>query len=89
MTVPNSMTGRAIFHGIHHGLKHASIVVCISAGGDHMTPFFVSSQVHDDVTRRPKNDGFRIGCDIILRRRDMPCMNATPSAEYIGWLKSS
>jgi hypothetical protein len=38
--------------------------------------------VNDDVVRRLKNEGFRIGSDLILRRRDKPSMKAGFFAEY-------
>jgi hypothetical protein len=73
--VPSSMRGQTIFHSLHRGLKHISVVVCISAGGDRMTPFVTSSQVNDHVIRTLKSEGFGIGSDMILRKRDKPYMN--------------
>jgi hypothetical protein len=55
--VPSAMKGQTIFHGIHRNLKHIPAVACISAAGEHMTPFFVSSQVNLTVERRLKLEG--------------------------------
>jgi hypothetical protein len=49
-----------------------------------MTPFVVSSQVNDHVTDTLKSEGFRIGSDMVLRKRDKPYMNATLFAEYLS-----
>jgi hypothetical protein len=61
------MKGQTIFHDVHRNLKHVSVVACISAAGEHMTPFFVSSQVSPTVERRLKSEGFRLGIDFILK----------------------
>jgi hypothetical protein len=37
--VPSAMREQKIFHGIYRGLKHISVIACISAGGDHMILF--------------------------------------------------
>jgi hypothetical protein len=82
--VPSAMRGQTIFHGIHRNLKHVSVVACISAAGEHMTPFFVCSQVNDAVERRLKTAGFRMGVDLILKRRSKPYMNSQLFTEYIS-----
>jgi hypothetical protein len=69
VTVPSASTGQMIFHGIHRGLRHISVVTCFSAGGHHVTPFFISSHVTDSVIRKLKTERFRIGIDIILKKR--------------------
>jgi hypothetical protein len=38
-------------------LEAVSVVACISAAGEHMTPFFVSSHVNLTVERRLKLEG--------------------------------
>jgi hypothetical protein len=82
--IPSAMRGQTIFHGIHCNLKHISVVACISAAGEHMTPFFICSQINDAVERRLKTEGFRMGVDLILRRRNKPYMNSTLFFEYIS-----
>jgi hypothetical protein len=81
--VSSAMRKQKIFHGIHRRLKHISVVTCISAGGDHMIPFLVSSQETDAVVRKLKTEGFRIGIDMILKKQDKPYMNAVLFHEYI------
>jgi hypothetical protein len=76
VVIPSSITRQTIFHGLRRGLKHTSV------GCDHMTPFFVSLQVNDNVTRRLKSDEFRINSDVRLRKCDEPYMKATLFTEY-------
>jgi hypothetical protein len=58
------------------------MVTCISAGGDHMIPLLVSSQVTDAVVWKPKTKGLGIGIDILFKKRDRPYMNAALFNEY-------
>jgi hypothetical protein len=78
------MRGQLIFHGIHRKLKQISVVVCISAAGDHLTPFFVSSQTNSTVERKLRTDRFRMGIDLILRQRSKPYMNSELFNEYVS-----
>jgi hypothetical protein len=82
--VPTTMRGQTIFHGVHRNLKHISVVVCISAAGEHMSPFLVSSQATSAVETKLKQAGFRMGVDLILKRRSTPCMSSEWFAEYIS-----
>jgi transposase len=82
--VPSTMRGQTIFHGIRRNLKHISVVACISAAGEHITPFFVCSQINDTVERRLKTEGFIMGVDLIIKRRTKPYMNSQLFAEYIS-----
>jgi hypothetical protein len=69
------MREQKIFHGIRRGLKHISVTTCLLAGGGHMMPFLVSSQATDAVVRKLETEGFQIGIDMILKKRDKPYMN--------------
>jgi hypothetical protein len=82
--VPSAMRGQTIFHSVHRNLKHISVVACISAAGEHMTPFFVCSQVNDAVERALKTQGFRMGIDLIIKRRNKPYVNSDLFHEYIS-----
>jgi hypothetical protein len=81
--VPSTTRDKKIFHGIHRGLKHISVVAYIPAPGDHMMPFVVSSQVRDAVWKL-KIEGFRIGTEIILKKPENPYMNAELFHEYMS-----
>jgi hypothetical protein len=60
------------------------VVACISAAGEHMTPFMVCSQFKDVVERLLKLQGFRMGVDLILRKREKPYLNSELFHEYIS-----
>jgi hypothetical protein len=82
--IPSTMRDEKIFHGIHRGLKHISAVACILASGNHMMPFVLSSQVSDAVVWKLKIEGFQIGTEIILKKREKPYMNAELFHEHIS-----
>jgi hypothetical protein len=48
-----------------------------------MTPFIVSSQVNDSVIERLKTEGFRMGVDLILERRQQPYLTAALFQQYV------
>jgi hypothetical protein len=82
--VPLAVRKQKIFHGIHPGLKHISLVRCIPAGGDQMIPFLASSQLIDVVVRKLKTEGFRISIHFIIKKREKPYMNAVLSNACIS-----
>jgi hypothetical protein len=60
------------------------MVICISAAEEHMRPFLVSSQATSAIETQLKQVGFRIGVDLILKRRSKPYMSSELFAEYIS-----
>jgi hypothetical protein len=76
------MRGWAIFHTGRRNLKHISVVACISAAGEHMTPFMVCSQFNDAVERVLTLQGFGMRVDLILRKRKKPYLNSELFHEY-------
>jgi hypothetical protein len=82
--VPSAMKGEMVCQSLHRNLKHISVVVCISAAGEHMMLFFVSSQANGSVQRRLQVDGSRLGTDLIIKQRDKPYMNVQLFAKYIS-----
>jgi hypothetical protein len=67
--VPVSMTDQKIHHGVHRNLKHMSVICCVSAAGESLTPFIVSSQVNDKVMETLKIEGFWMDVDMVLEHR--------------------
>jgi hypothetical protein len=65
--VPSAMREQKIFHEMHRELKQIAVVTCISAGGGHVIPFLLSSQMTDAVVRKLQTGGFRICIDLILK----------------------
>jgi hypothetical protein len=84
VVVPSAMRRQTIFHGVHRNLKYISVVAYVSAAGEHMTPFFVCSQLDDPVERKLKLEGNRLGDDFILRRQGKPYMSSQLFVDYIS-----
>jgi hypothetical protein len=57
---------------------------CISASGDHIIPFVVSSQISDAFVWKSKIEGFQIGTEIIFKKREKLYMNAELFHEYMS-----
>jgi hypothetical protein len=75
--VPISMTDQMIYHGVHRNLKHMSVICCVSAAGETLKPFEVSSHVNDKVIETPKIEGFWMGLDMVLEHRQKAYVTAT------------
>jgi hypothetical protein len=67
--VPVSLTDQTIHHGVHRNLKHMSVMCCVSAVGESLTPFGISSQVNDKVIETLKIEGFGMGVYMVLKHR--------------------
>jgi hypothetical protein len=66
------MKGQTIFREVHRNLKHISVVACISAAREHITSFFVSSEVNPTVERWFESEKLKLGVDLILNHRNKP-----------------
>jgi hypothetical protein len=63
------MTDQTIHHGVYRNLKPMSVICCVSATGEALTPFVLSSPVNDKVIEALKIEGFRMGVDMVLEHR--------------------
>jgi hypothetical protein len=81
--VPVTLSGHMIRHGVHGDLKHMSVPCYVSVSGEFMTPFLVFSQVNDSAIETLKTEGFRMGVNLILARRQKPYMTAALFQQYI------
>jgi hypothetical protein len=81
--VPVSMTDQMIHHGVHRNLKHLSVICCVLAAGESLTPFIVSSQVSDKVIEPLKIKEFRMGLDMVLEYRQKAYITATLFQQYV------
>jgi hypothetical protein len=78
-----SMTDQTIHHGVYRNLKHMSVIYCVSAAGESLTPFVVSSQVHDTVIEALKIEGFWMGMYMVLEHRQKAYVTATVFQQYV------
>jgi hypothetical protein len=83
MIVPVSMTDQTIHHNVHRNLKHISVICCVSAAGQFLTPFVVSSQANDKVTETLKIEGFRTGLHMVLEHRQKEYVTAALFQQYV------
>jgi hypothetical protein len=60
-----------------------SIIACVSAGGESLTPYVVTSQDSPAVRQTLKKRGVRRGTDLVLTHRAKPYINAEIFEEYI------
>jgi len=82
IAIPMSMKGEKIHHETNENLKHASVIVCVTAPVEWVTPDFVSPQVSDERTGGLRQTAFGFAVDLILRHgkrlRSMPdCLRIT------------
>jgi hypothetical protein len=74
---------QTIHHKINRRLKHVSIIACVPAGGESLTPYVVTSQDSPAVRQALKKRGVRLGTDFVLKHRATPYINADIFDEYI------
>jgi hypothetical protein len=74
--VPRSSRGQTVHHKINRRLNHLSVIVCMSAAGENLTPHSVTSQDSPVVRRQLKKRGVRFDTDFILKSRAKPYINA-------------
>jgi hypothetical protein len=81
--VPVSAREQTIHHKINRRLKHLSIIACVSAAGESLMPYVVTSQDSLPVREALKKHGMRLGTDLVLKHRAKPYINAEVFEEYI------
>jgi hypothetical protein len=69
------MRGQTIHHEISRTVKHISVIACISAAGESLTPYIITFQAPTSVQERLKKDGVRFGTDFVLRSNPSPYIN--------------
>jgi hypothetical protein len=81
--VPTALDGQTIHHRVSRNLRHMSIITSISADGESLTPYIVTSQDSERVRERLKSRGVRLGIDFVLRHRSKPYVNGKLFLKYI------
>jgi hypothetical protein len=81
--IPVSARDQTIHHKINRALKHVSVIACVSAAGESLTPYIVTSQDSAKLREQLRKRGVRFGTDFILRGRSKPYINAEIFEEYI------
>jgi hypothetical protein len=60
-----------------------SIIACVSASGESLTPYVLTSRDSPAVRQALKTRGMRLGTDFVLKHRAKPYINAKIVEEYI------
>jgi hypothetical protein len=81
--VPKTMDGQTIHHRVSRNVKHISIITCISAGGESLTPYIVMLQDSERLRKRLMARGVRLGVDFVLTHRPKPYINGKLFLDYI------
>jgi hypothetical protein len=64
-------------------VKHILVIAYITAGGESLTPFIMTSQISDGIRKRLMSRGVRLGVDFVLRQRSKPYVSRKFFPEYI------
>jgi hypothetical protein len=81
--VPTTMIGEPIHHSVSKSVKHISVIACVSAAGESLIPFIVTSQMSDNILKRLMSRDVRMGVDFLLRQRSKPYVSRKLFLEYI------
>jgi hypothetical protein len=84
VVIPRVLSGQTIYHRASRNLKHMSVITCISAAGESLMPYTVTSQDSESLRRKLMIRGVRLGLDLVLRRRSKPYVNAILFLEYVN-----
>lgn len=78
--VPKSADRNNVYHSINRKVYHISMLVCISAGGDALTPLTI---MKNKLPKKIIDSAIRLDEDMIFRQRDKPYMDESLFYEYI------
>jgi hypothetical protein len=84
VVVPITLSGQTIHHRASRQVKHMSVIACISAAGESLTPYIVTSQDSESLRTKLMRRGVRLGVDFVLKKRSKPYVNRTLFLDYIN-----
>jgi hypothetical protein len=84
VVVPATMEGHTIHHGVSRNVKHISVIACVSAFGESLPPYILTSQNSSPVQEQLRKPGVRLGRDLILKSHSRPYVNAEIFLDYIS-----
>jgi hypothetical protein len=77
MIFSKTMDERTTHHRVSRNVKYISIVTCISAREESLTPYVVILQDSEPLRKKLMHHDIRLGVDFVLRQRLKPYMNST------------
>jgi hypothetical protein len=84
VVIPRILSGQTILHRASRNLKHMSVITCINAAGESLTPYIVTSQDSESLRGKLMIRGVRLGVDFVLRQRSKPYVSAVLFLEYVN-----
>jgi hypothetical protein len=81
--IPMTMDGQTIHHGASRSVRYISVITCISAGGESLTHFIVTSHISDGIRKKLMSRSVRLGVDFVLRQRSKTYVSRKLFLEYI------
>lgn len=78
--VPYSVKDEDVYHSVTRRYKHLTLLACVSAAGDALTPMVITSNA---IKNSIWSKGLRPDHDVFLRRREPPYINEELFYEYI------
>jgi hypothetical protein len=78
------MSEQTMHQKVNRNLKHVSVIACVSAVGEKLIPYVVTSQDSVLVREQLKKRGVRFGTDFILTARAKPHIKTEIVLEYIS-----
>jgi hypothetical protein len=83
VVIPKSMSEQTIHHKINRNVKNVSVIACVSAAGESLIPYIVTSQDSSRVREQLRTHGVRFGTDLILKQRAKTYVNGKIFLEYL------
>jgi hypothetical protein len=77
------MAGQTIHHGVSRNVRQISIIACVSAAGESITPYVITSSGSAVVCEQLKKHGVRVGVDLVMKVHPKPYVNAEICFDYI------
>jgi hypothetical protein len=81
--VPAAMLGQMIHHGVSRNVRHISVIVCVSAVGEALIPYLITSQNSSTVQEHFQKQGVRFDRDFTLKINSKPYLNTGIFLDYI------
>jgi hypothetical protein len=78
------MEDQTVHHRESRSVRHISIITCITAGEESLTPYIVTSDDSDAIRKRPMRHGVRLAADCALQHRSKPFVSSKLFLEYIN-----
>jgi hypothetical protein len=84
VVIPGLLSVQTIHHRASRNLKYMSVITCINAAGESLTPYIVTLQNPESLRRKLMIRAVRLGIELVLRQRSTPYVNAVLFPESVN-----